>query len=268
MEHSAKKGVQVIMKRNPFIVCGILLFVLVSLSSCQTRSDIVSSAPPAPPNDAWRDVYFSETHSLSSANPCVLCDVSIQEVFEQTYRQSSSQRFILLDCAIKHIFFQSPLMDSNLSILSAGDPIFLWVDVTGYDSDTISLLSHTFGSIDSAIIFGYPIKPHIVQDSVLSKQFEADLSEDQIKYYYDEGSSLLQLPPCVKVYNLEEWSVIPIVEDCFSADSITSIIGANNMAFSFDSTNPDGLQYFKTGDDIHTVYDALDKFVSKFTSFP
>ena len=51
----------------------------------------------------------------------------------------------------------------------------------------------------------------------------------------------------------------------FSADSITSILGAENMAFSLDLENPDGLQYFKDGDDICIIYDAINQFISETT---
>ena len=249
-----------IMKRNLFFY---LLLFLLCLSSCQQKNEVAVSTE-LPSGDSWRDVYFSETHNLSEHLPIVFYDVTVNKVFENTYKPSISEKCILVECKIEHIFFQSP--DANIKVdqTTANDPVYLWINIAEYDLDTISQLKDLFETIDSAIIYGIQFEPYIVQDSTLSNQLESELEKEDIEYCNIDGVSCLNLPACIMVYDLEEWPILPIIDGCFSADSLASIIGVNDMAFSFESENPDGLQYFKSGDDVEIVYAALEKFLSEY----
>ena len=252
------------MKQSLHGICCILL-LFINLSACQIQSNSTSLPEPNSSADAWRDVYFSETHNLSGLNPCGFYDVTVNKVFSGTFSKSSSKECLLIECKIKHIFFQSFSTNSNLDFISIDDSIFLWIDVSEYNSDTVSLLTSLFESVDSVIIYGYQFTPYVTQNSALCKKLEAELGEECINYFYHDGLTLLKLPPCVIVYNLGKWPILPIIDGNFSADSITSILGAENMAFSLDLENPDGLQYFKDGDDICIIYDAINQFISETT---
>lgn len=250
------------MKQALYGTCCILLILFINLSACQIQPDSESSLAPVSPSDAWRDVYFSETHSLSGLNPYGFYDVTVNKVFSETFPQSSCEECLLIECKIKHIFYQSP-PTSGFDFTSVDEEVFLWVNVTEYSSDTISLLTSLFESVDSAIIYGYQITPYIIQNSALCKQLESELGKEYANYFYHDGLSLLKIPPSIIVYDLESWAILPIIDGSLSADSITSVLGARHMAFSLDLENPDGLQYFKNGDDVCTVYDAIDRFVSE-----
>jgi hypothetical protein len=252
------------MKRNLYRACCILLLLCIALSSCQNRANEESFLASVPSGDTSRELYFYETHGLSDDHPCGLYDVTITKIFTKTYPEGFSEKCLLLECNIKHIFCQTPSADSGVFFATIDNPILLWIDVDDYDSDTIAQLVSLFESIDSAIIYGDQIQPQLIQNSTLCKQLESELDEDQIDYCYDDGSSILKLPPCLKIDDLYAWPVVPIVGGSFSADCITSILGVSSMAFSFDSEQPSGFQYFKNGDDVSEVYNALDRFISEY----
>ncbi len=252
------------MKQKLYNTGFVILLLFTTLTSCQTPSGENSSIISDFPDNTWRDVYFSETHDLSTLNPCALYDVTVTKILDGTYSKTVSEKCLLLECKIKHIFFSTPSVTPIDNLTMQDDSILVWIEIDGYDSNTISQLVSLFESIDSAIIYGYQINPRIVKNSFLCKQLEDALDEQEFNYFEFDGLSFLKLPPCLMIHNLEEWPIIPISQGKFSAESISSILGVNNMAFSFDSENPDGLQYFKDGDEIDVIYDALNKFVSEF----
>jgi len=193
----------------------------------------------------------------------VLYDVAVKKIFNGTYHQIVSEESLLAECEITHIFYQSPPSETNTEFAATGDTVFLWIGIAEYDLDTISSFRDFLESIDSAIIYGYQTTPHVAWNSLIRKQLEEEWGEDSVSYIYDNGHQVLELPPSIVVCGLKEWKIIPINNGVFDADSITSVFGSD-MAFSFDSENPEGAQYFKDGDDVSKIYDALEKFVSEF----
>lgn len=257
------RGGQFIMKQRICNISLVFLIFIMCLSSCQKQLNERSSNPPPSSGDGWRDVYFRETHNLLTSLPVVFYDVTVNKLFPEVYQLSPSEKCLLLECKIEHNFYQSPAVDFKSNWTVPNDFIYLWVNVTKYDANTISSLRDLFETVDSVIIYGHQIEPYIAQNSTLCRQLENELGES-VDYFNFDGASYLKLSPCIMIYELEEWPILPIVDGIFTADCLTSILSEDNMAFSFELENPDGLQYFKHGDDLDTVYDALKKFVIEY----
>ena len=245
-----------------FIVFGLVLSLVLFLYSINHQNNVVDVSDSGTYNTVWRDVYFSETHGLNTPNPCVLYEVIIDDIFKETYPQGNSDECLVLICSLKKVFYQSPTNEHNFINVNEDDTIFIWIDIDHYDLETVSSLTSLFETLDSAIVYGYQTTPYFIQGTSDCRQLEKELGAENVQYINFDGLSMLNLPPSVIVYNLNEWTIMPIIDGGFDADSLTSIIGVENMAFDVSTENIAGRQYFKNGDSIDQIYEALKKFVN------
>lgn len=80
------------MKQKLYNTGFVILLLFTTLTSCQTPSGENSSIISDFPDNTWRDVYFSETHDLSTLNPCALYDVTVTKILDGTYSKTIQQK--------------------------------------------------------------------------------------------------------------------------------------------------------------------------------
>lgn len=79
-----------------------------------------------------------------------------------------------------------------------------------------------------------------------------------------KGTEILDLPLCYFVYDLEDFSLFPVKDGIFDADSIENII--ENMDLNIHLEQPVGGQYFEAGDSVEELYEALNCYVQEETN--
>lgn len=250
------------MKRMIALISAILLFYLCGCSTTESQSPASS-----------RNVYFSETHDLDFED--ILLQVKVDRVLDETYYlQHDDDPFIPVHATVEEIFYAGK---TNSSWPDEGDPVVLWINtydlrpfttMTQEELDTAySALRQILKDAEHLIVYGsngsenlllYDYDP--AHDSWLREH-----PNQTPKYQIDGDHRLTGLPAAVKVNNLVGWTLMPFPGGNLDAEAMTALFRSVGSAVAFDLSQelPQGDQYFKTGDSLSDVAEAMRKYVKK-----
>ena len=256
------------MKRKilSFLLCGALMLAFCGCDS--SKSSLTDSIP----GDSSRTLYFSETHFLSTSNTQALFQVTVDRVLEHCYSIYSDLVYVVVLATVDEVFHVS-----QASWFSQGDRVALWINT----NDLVPFTDMTQEEIRQATVSLQQIirdSDHLIvqgweHDTVLrpthpEHQNWLEDTEGMTWSYvpYDEESARLDLPPGVYIPSLTSWDIMPFQNGRLETGKLTELIDSvgSEMAHSLDTEYPKGGQYFKTGDSLEDVADALRTYVKEY----
>ena len=205
------------------------------------------------------------------SNETGLCDVTIDKVFEgiqsreSKYDEGEFDDYVVATCTVKHVFHQEIVSHAEGRWMREDDSILLWIETDLLTEQSLDDFVALLESVDSMIAFGQRVDVELVKDSSECLSFLEAWKNEDASYVQKKngGEELLNLPICYFVSDLEDFSLLPIKGGIFDADSVKDIIGY--LELDVYSEPPRGGRYFKAGDSVETVYEALERFVEETT---
>lgn len=243
----------------------ICLFLVLALSGC--RKDSPDGSGDAYSPDGSRPIYFYEVYSLGDNQ--ALYEVTVDQIFQHKYTTSISDtpQSIVLSCTVDQIFYQSPSIVNNgdMNLANIGDALLVWVDIGRWASSE-DALRELFAAADSLVVHGTRMQQHVAVGTAKGNHWASEFASEELETYTGEsGDVFYSVPPSIQAGAADAWSILPMVDGEFEAEGMISAMEQSDaeMAFAVDEEYDVGRLYFKNGDSVEHVYDALTRYVSE-----
>lgn len=256
-------------KRGVIINYFLLIISILLLSSCAESQDDnhhTDGELLAPSTDSYQ-LSILDIYHLTEGN--VICEVEVEQVFQNKYTYWDNEDNLVLICTVKQVFYpenESSIMEKGCSSTN-NNQIAVWVNIEGFESSE-NALRELFFDTDSLIVYAREMSPRYYSpDSVIGRQWLSEDNQDDTAVYtttiFGEPQEYLDLPPCLWVFELDAWTILPLKDGRFDSAGMVEAVKLSEqiMDFSVDGTNSSNMGYFIDGKTNEEMYDAVKRLI-------